>query len=248
MSLASLRTPVLSRLLPVLIALPLARPAFPQDLSPALDPVVIGQNLVMVTAINAQAKRDAARLRREGRLPVVSPATARTRFVPTLARRRAQADKFMAAVKRANPDLAASLAPAFKGDPIRFAQPALQRYGLRADDVADATAVYLASAWYGANGKTEDPTRGEVAAVRDQMRRVFLASPKLARSSDATKQNVAEGTIYLAFVNDAMIATMKTHPEAKARLQAEIAAGAKSTFGLDLNRMKLTRLGLEPKA
>jgi hypothetical protein len=213
-----------------------------------MDPVMWGQTMVMVSAINAQSKRDSARLRKEGRLPAVSPAAARTRFVPTLARRRAQANKFMAAVKRANPELAASLAPAFKGDPIRFAQPALQKYGLRADDIADATAVYLTSAWYGANGRTEDPTRREVTAVRDQMRRVYLASPKLARSSDATKQNVAEGTIYLAFVNDAMISTMKTHPEAKARLRSEIAAGAKSMFGLDLTRMKLTRLGLEPKA
>jgi hypothetical protein len=210
-----------------------------------MDPVMMGQGLTLSATIRAQAQRDAARLRRQGRLAVVSPTEARTRFTPSLARRRAQAKRFVQAVKGTNPALAESLAPAFQGDPVRFAAPSLARFGMKANDVADLAAIYLTGAWYGAHGKTSDPTRAEVVAVRDQLRRVFRASPKLARASDAMKQDIGEGSLYLAFVNDALISTMKAHPESKGRLIAEIVAGVKSTFGVDVSRMKLTRAGLE---
>lgn len=215
--------------------------ADPQIFSDAV--VSAGLNATMVGALNAQAKRDAANLRR-GRLPAVSPSAARTRFTPSLARRKAQASKFMAAAKRINTDLAQSLAPAFREDPVRYVAPYLAKYGVRMDDVADLTAVYLVSSWYGTHGKTGNPARGEITAVRDQIRRVYAASPKLRNASNATKQDMAEGSLYLALLNDALVSVMKAHPESKARLMAEIAGGAKATFGLDLRTVRITKAGL----
>ena len=218
--------------------------AFGQDLAPALDPVMLGQGLVLSSMMHAQAERDAARLRKQGRLPAVAQRAAKTRFVPSLARRKDQAAKFMAAAKGLNPSLASSLAPAFRSDPVRYAAPFLAKYGLKTDDVADLTAVYLTGAWYGANGRLGDPSRADVTAVRDQLRRVLQGSSRFARVTNAAKQNVGEGSLYLAFVNEALVSTMKANPKVKDRVMAEIASGAKATFGLDLNRMKLTRSGL----
>ncbi|RYD83583.1 MAG: hypothetical protein EOP84_07680 [Verrucomicrobiaceae bacterium] len=203
-----------------------------------------GQTMVMVNAINAQAKQDTVRLRRKGWLPSVSQAAAGTRFVPDLGRRKAQASKFMAATKRISPDLAESLAPAFQGDAVRYLTPYLAKYGVQMNDVADLTAVYLVSSWRGAHGKTSDPTRAEVVAVRDQIRRTYQGSAKLRGASNATKQNVGEGSLYMAMFNDALIEVMKAHPESKEKLMADIAGGAKAMFGLDLRQMRITKAGL----
>lgn len=213
--------------------------------SAQMDPVMLGQGLVMSTAIRAQAERDAARLRRHGRLPTVSPTAANTRFVPSLARRKAQEVRFLAAAGRVSPEIVKSLAPAFRGDPVRHVAPFLRaRIGARVDDVADLTAVYLVSAWYVVHGRTGDPTRAEFAAVRDQLRRAYAASPGLRDASNAAKQDAGEGSLYLALLDDVLVETMRAHTEAKARLTAEIAAGAKSTFGLDLRAMRITKAGL----
>lgn len=209
-----------------------------------MDPVVMGQGLVMSSAIYAQAKRDAARLRSKQGLPVVSAASAGTRFTPSLARRKAQAAKFLAAASRINPEIGKNLAPAFRGDPVRYVTPFLAKVGVRTDDVADLAAAYLVSAWYGAHGKTGTPPRTDLTAVRDQLRRVYAGSAKLRGASNATKQDVGEGLLYLAMLNDVFVETMRAHPESKPRLTAEIAAGAKSTFGLDLRAMRITRAGL----
>ena len=214
-----------------------------------MDPVQVGQGLVLSSMMRAQAERDYARLRKGGRLPVVSPATAGTRFKPSLARRKAQAARFLAAAGRIHPEIARSLAPAFEGDPVRYVAPFLQpKTGARMDDVADLSAVYLVSAWYGAHGRTGDPTRAEFAAVRDQLRRVYAGSPKLRGASNAAKQDAGEGVLYLAMLDDVFVETMKAHPEARARLTKEIAAGARSTFGLDLMAMRITKAGLTGRA
>ena len=185
-----------------IVALGILAGAMAAPTSAQMNPAAVGLGMVMPAAINAQAKRDGTRLRRHERLPIVSAAAANTRFTPSLTRRKAQSAKFLTAAGRIHPEIAKSLAPAFRGDPVRYVTPFLAKYGVRTDDVADLTAVYLVGSWNGAHGRTGDPTRSEFMAVRDQIRRVYAASPKLRGASNATKQEGGEGVLYLAMLND----------------------------------------------
>lgn len=174
--------------------------------------------------------------------PVLSGST---RFRSNFAMRKHNLAQFVAKMRAVDPQGAASLQRTFaKGDPIATIAPGLRRYGLRTDDVADAAAAYLVSAWYGVRGRNDDPPLTQVRGVREQMRRVMLLVPAFVSASDAAKQQMAEAMLLQTMIADALVTSAKGKPAQMAKVKAAIGQGARNSFHLDLAKMKLTDSGL----
>ena len=219
------------------------------NLGPIIDPMIAG---------NAAAQRQIAEeayKRETGHSPNARPKSSQakkkpvlhgsTRFKSSFAVRKRNLAQFVAKMRSADPQSAASLERAFaKSDPIAAIAPALRRYDLRTDDVADAAAAYLATAWYAVRGRNDDPSKSQVKGLREQMRRAMLSLPEFASASDATKQQLAEAMLVQTMIADASITAAKAKPALMAKTKAAINQGARNMFHLDLSKLKLTNQGL----
>ena len=122
---------------------------------------------------------------------------------------------------------------------------AIAPYGLRTNDFADAYTLYWMSAWLGSRGRTDNPTRGQTAAVRNQAANALLAAPELRAASDAQKQEMAEALFIQAALISSTVDSAKANPAFMAQAKAAIAQGAEG-MGLDLASMTLTDNGFVP--
>lgn len=219
-----------------------------QDLGGVFDLGMLGRDLSFSAAMRTQAERDAARLASQSKQGSKKSSTApkgSTRFRPNFAIRERNLVEFVARVRAVDPQSAASLQRDFaKSDPIAAIAPGLQRYGLRTDDVADAAAAYLVSAWYGVRGRNDDPPYPQVLGVREQMRRVMLSVPAFVSASDVAKQQMAEALLMQTIITDTLVTSAKGNPAQMAKVQAAIGQGARNSFYFDLAKMKLTDSGL----
>ena len=114
--------------------------------------------------------------------------------------------------------------------------------GLRANNVADAYALWWMLAWHAVNGTDADPSRETATAVRDQAERAILATPQFASADASAKQNFAEALLVQAALVDAMNDEYRSDPQMQSRLAKSVNDGAR-TMGLDLTAMMLTRDG-----
>ena len=218
------------------------------NLGPIIDPMIAGNAAAQRQIAEEQYKKETGR---SPRAPVSAPQKSTrpqgsTRFKSNFAVRKRNLAQFVAKIRADDPKSAASLQSAFaKSDPIAAIAPALRRYGLRTDDVADAAAAYVVTAWYGVRGRNDDPPRSQVKGVREQMRRTMLSIPSFARASDATKQQLAEAMFVQMMIADAAVTAAKGKPALMAKTKAAINRGARSTLHLDLTKFKLTDKGLQ---
>lgn len=204
-----------------------------------LDPVAIGQGLVLSSTMRAQAERDAARLRhRRGGHSVTKRrmasrlSNASTRFTPSQALRKRTLSQIVAKARAASPQQGAALEKVFAKDPIAAIGSSLEKYGLKTNDVADAATAYLMSAWYGVRGSTEDPPRDKVRALNAQVRRAFLSLPAFASASNAAKQQMADVLLVQTMITDATVQAAKSKPEQMEQAKATVKQGALATFHL----------------
>jgi hypothetical protein len=118
-------------------------------------------------------------------------------------------------------------------------------YGLRTNNVADAYALYWISAWLGSQGRTDNPTRAQTTATRNQAANALLASPELRAASASQKQEMAEALLIQAALIDASVESAQSNPAFLAQVKAAIVQGAEG-MGLDLASMTLTDDGFIP--
>jgi len=233
------------------ITAPLTLPATAQELNlgPIIDPMIAGQAAAQ-RQIAEQEYRKAT-----GRSPqgaVKGTATTKkpvlqgsTHFKSNLTARKRNLAQIVAKVRASDPQAAAGLESAFaKGDPIAAIAPALRRYDLRTDDVADAAAAYVVTAWYAVQGRSDDAPRSHVQGVREQIRRTLLSLPEFGRTSDATKQQMAEALLVQMMIADASFTAAKGKPAQMTKTKAAINQGVRSTLHLDLSKLKLGSQGL----
>ena len=223
----------------------LTSPASAQELNlgPIIDPMIAGNAAAQRQIAEEQYKKETGH---SPRAPVAAPHGS-TRFKSNFTVRKRNLAQFVAKIRADDPQSAASLQSAFaKGDPIAAIAPAIRRYGLRTDDVADAAAAYIVTAWYGVRGRNDDPPHSQVQGVREQMRRTMLSIPSFARASDATKQQLAEAMFVQMMIADAAVTAAKGKPALMAKTKTAINQGARSTLHLDLAKLKLTDQGLRP--
>ena len=208
----------------------------------ALDPLSVRQRY-----IDRQGKGRGSRGVRgtrgvRGSRPVLRGST---RFKTNSATRRNLLANLVARTRAANPQSGAALERDFaKGDPIAAIAPALARYGIRTDDVADTMAVYLISAYYGVRGSNQDPSPASLRATRDQMRRALLSNRAFVSASNAAKQQMSDALLIQVMFDDRMLSGAKGNPARMASVKSAIRQNALQTFKLDLSKLKLTSQGL----
>ena len=170
-------------------------------------------------------------------------------YQPSKSLRRANLAKFVEKTRATDPAGAAKMAQLFAATDIigLIDQKMQSTYGMRANNVADAYAVWWVSAWMGARGRDDDATAGQMAMVKRQASNALAATPEFAAATDAGKQELAEALLVQAALIQDTIDTYKADPAMLAKARAAIAQGAKA-MGLDLSTMTLTDEGFKPAA
>lgn len=123
----------------------------------------------------------------------------------------------------------------------------LRRSGLRADNVADAYAVWWIQAWQTVHGLSGEPSPAAIRAVQAQSERAFLASPGLLAAGDDAKQAFAEGLLIQAMILGAATEQLKDDPAELRRLADGVRRSIRGQ-SLDLGAMTLTDAGFVPAA
>jgi hypothetical protein len=163
------------------------------------------------------------------------------------ARTRINLAKFVEKSRATDPVGSAKMAALFSSTDIMgmIDQKMQQTYGMRANNVADAHAVWWVSAWMGSKGRSDDATPGQMAMVKRQAANALASLPQFASASDVGKQELSEAMLVQAAMIGDMIDTYKSDPAMLAKTRAAIAKGARE-MGIDLNSMKLTDEGFVP--
>ena len=121
----------------------------------------------------------------------------------------------------------------------------ITHYGLRADNVADAYAVWWTQSWQAAHGDTSDPSRAAMQAVKAQAVRGIGSTPVFTNATDAMKQEFAETLLLQAALTSSYVDTYKNDPAMMRKMGDAVRKGAKAS-GLDLDSMTLTENGFVP--
>ncbi|MDY7098013.1 MAG: DUF6683 family protein [Pseudomonadota bacterium] len=119
-------------------------------------------------------------------------------------------------------------------------------YGLDSHDVADAYAMWWINSWLVYEKRDDDPDRGTVAMVKQQVRNAFAATPDFAKTNDAQRQEYAEALMIQALMLSAGMDQLKSQPKMLEQLSKAALQGAKAS-GLDLTLMTLTQNGFVPR-
>ena len=194
-----------------------------------------------ISAVEASARN--ARTGKGGKKTTRAAAKGSTTYKPSAAIRKGNVNDFVARLRRANPQFAATIAPGLtKGDPFAAVAPGLKRYGMRTNDVADAITLYFATVYYGARGEAGDPPEGHARALRDQIR-ATVGRSAIARASDARKQRAAEPLFLLALLNEALVRRAVADGK-EDEMKEAMAQQGRSVLGFDVRQIRLTERGI----
>ena len=220
--------------------------AHAQDAFPTMDWSNVGWS-----AVSNEIGKDIvrARDRNDGQRATTSVANRpfNGSFSSSKARTRSNLAKFVEKARATDPTGAAKMQTLFASTDIigLIDQKMQSTYGMRANNVADAYAVWWVSAWMGAKGRSDDATPGQMAMVKRRVANVLSTTPEFASATDAGKQELAEALLVQAALIGDTIDTYKSDPAMLAMAKAAIAKGAKG-MGLDLSTMTLTDEGFVP--
>jgi len=187
-------------------------------------------------------KRNPARLAQ----PVISGGTlpsAKLRYVPSLARRKVNIERFAANIGRDDPGTAAAFRNHFAStDFFGKLNRALSPLGYSVDNVGDALASWWMGSWLLANQDFSTVSPAKIQAVKLQAAEMVLTTPAFASADDATKQEMAEALWIFVAANEDFIKQAERDP----RLAGQVALAARQgalKMGIDLTAMTLTDEG-----
>lgn len=166
-------------------------------------------------------------------------------YRPNLAVRKRNMAQIADRLRRVDPAGAADLQRTFATrDPIAEMGQVMRPVGLNPDNVADAIATYLVTAYYGVRGSTQGEP-AEFKAVSAQIGRALSADPAFTSAGDAVKQEMAEGMLLQAVLANQAVQAAQKQPSAMPAIKAAIGQGTRASFGMDLTRMRLGADGLQ---
>lgn len=158
-------------------------------------------------------------------------------YLPTAAISEAMEQRFLDNLRKTDESMARSAKNDLADrDMIERFEADVGPYGLRSDDVADVMTAYWVVTWMAAN-QTDLPKKGEVQAVRAQVRQQLADNEKLRSAGNDTHQQLAEAYIYETM----WTITLRSNANSKAeRQQLASATQAQALkMGLDMSRMEL---------
>ena len=231
-----------------LFAISLCAPCLAQDYDSGAAVDMTGMSILSqeTAMINASRGDTRERLLASPR-PIATAMVPRLTYKSTIVRTRANLAKFVEKTRAVDPAGAAKMQALFASTDIigMIDQKMQQTYGMRANNVADAYAVWWVSAWMGSRGRSDDATPGQMAMVKRQAANALSATPEFASATDAGKQEMAEAMLVQAALIGDTIDTYQSDPAMLAKTRTAIAKGARE-MGIDLNSMKLTDEGFRP--
>lgn len=136
----------------------------------------------------------------------------------------------------------AELAKVYAGDFTSEIAGAIRPVGMQYNNVADALAVYLVTAWQATHRSYVDKP-AQFQAVARQMA-VAGSRVGLDKASNATKQELAETALYEAIMIGSAFKAAKTDAKLAARLAKVSSAGTRNMFGYDVAALQMTTAGL----
>lgn len=165
-------------------------------------------------------------------------------YRPDMTVRKRNMTQIVERLRRVDPVGAADLQRTFASrDVIAEMDRVMRPVGLKPDNVADAVATYLVTAYYGVRGSTEGEPH-EFKAVSAQVGRALGADPAFTSASDASKQEMAESMLVQAVLANQAVQAAQKQPSAMPAVKAAIGQGTRSSFGMDLTRVRLGADGL----
>jgi hypothetical protein len=195
------------------------------------------------TAMDEAAGESVTKRQRGARRTTTAAPLARLTYAPSIERRRRNLAQFVAKSRRGDPQGAAELEQLFTSqDVIGQINRQMITYGFRANDLGDAYAAWWLNAWLASRGRTDDPTRRQINAVRTQAARSIGSLPQVVNASDAAKQEMAEAYLVQTALIGAVLEHAKGDPAQLKRFGALVRSGAQAS-GLDLGAMELTEEG-----
>lgn len=130
-------------------------------------------------------------------------------------------------------------------DFVEQVDKAMRPMGLRADNVADALAVWWIASWKAVNRKKVEEDVTLYAAVKRQASNKMMRLTFLSSANDAQKQEMAEYFLMQALSINAKIEAASGNAIQQVELSKVINQDAKAR-GLDLTAMDLTEQGFVP--
>lgn len=238
------------------IASMLAPPAAAQDfyIPPLIDNVGMG-NIAIGAAAQAHAEQTMNKRGQDnvrgfnGDIPSTTPnltANVDVLYRPSPARTQQNLRSFIA--KTSDPAARANLEQMFAAQPSLMddINSAMRGYGFDPLNTADAYAAWWINVWGISQKLNIEPDAATVAAVKQQARNAFAATPDFAKTSDAERQEYAEALLLQAAMLGSAYEQMKGDPGQLQQLAEAARQGAKAS-GLDLSNMTLTPNGFVPR-
>ncbi|HPY40538.1 MAG TPA: hypothetical protein PLM98_08475 [Thiolinea sp.] len=125
---------------------------------------------------------------------------------------------------------------------IDAVQQTIEPFGLSTNNIADAYTLWWITAWQASEGETTKVDKQTAQAVKQQAVMIWLANPKLAQATDASKQEIAEALLIQALLTQAAMSRAGDQPATKQAVKEAVRQGAASS-GLALEKMQLTAEG-----
>jgi hypothetical protein len=166
-------------------------------------------------------------------------------YHPSIAVRQRSMAQIVERLRRKDPAAAAEMQRTFaRRDVIAEIGGVMKPVGLNPNNVADAIATYLVTAYYGVRGST-DGEPAEFKAVSAQVARALSNDPAFTGASDAVKQEIAEGMLVQAVLANQAVQAAQKQPSAMPAIKAAISQGAQASFGMNLAKVRLGPGGLQ---
>jgi len=195
------------------------------------------------TAMDEAAQESVTKKQHSGGRSATPAPSSGLSFTPSVERRRKNLAQFVAKSRQRDPQGAAELEKLFASqDVIAQLNRQMISYGFRANDLGDAYAAWWLNAWLASRGRTDDPTRQQITAVRAQAARAIGSLPQLVNAGDGAKQEMAEAYLVQTALIGGVIEQSKGDPAQLKRFGGAVRLGAKAS-GLDLAAMELTDSG-----
>ncbi|PNY82024.1 DUF6683 family protein [Deinococcus koreensis] len=119
-------------------------------------------------------------------------------------------------------------------------------FGLSTSNLADTWALYWAYSWLLSQGRSDDPTRAQVAGLRAQMGALMLKLPEVRAYSEARRQEISDTLMLQLTLYSVLSEGWKDDPASLKEFGQGIARSSR-TLGLDLNQVTLTPQGFVPR-
>jgi hypothetical protein len=179
--------------------------------------------------------------------PVSASALASMRYVPSMTVRKATYAEMVKNMRAANVDVGNQMEAVFaQTDVIGLIDDAMGKFGMSANNIADAYALYFLSAWMGANGRTDENTPEQLKGTQKMAQDALSQVPDMLKLADDKKQTFSESLLIQSLLNDEMIKAVASDPAGLSKVKNDIKMAAKE-MGIDVDGFNMTANGLVRK-